>query len=60
MAVGGQHEAPVAFTPGKYPVPIVQESGWASESVWKGAENLTPIGIRFPDLPTRRESMCIC
>jgi hypothetical protein len=26
------------------PVPIVEEAGWASESVWKGAENLAPTG----------------
>jgi hypothetical protein len=27
--------------PGKEPVPIVQEIGWAPEQVWLGAENLT-------------------
>jgi hypothetical protein len=42
MGVGGQHHAPTAFTPGKDPVLIVQEAGWASEPVWIGAENLTP------------------
>ena len=30
------------FTPGKDPVPIVQEAGWAPGPVWTGAENLTP------------------
>jgi hypothetical protein len=30
------------FTPGKDPVPIVQEAGWAPEQVWIGAENLAP------------------
>jgi hypothetical protein len=30
------------FTPGKDPVPIVQEAGWAPGLVWTGAENLTP------------------
>jgi hypothetical protein len=30
------------FTPGKDPVPIVQEAGWAPESVWTGAENFAP------------------
>jgi len=39
------------FTPGKDPVPIVQEAGWASGPVWTGAENLTPTGIRSPDRP---------
>jgi len=26
------------FTPGKDPVPIAQEAGWASDPVWTGAE----------------------
>ena len=28
------------FTPGKDPVPIVQEAGWAPGPVWTGAKNL--------------------
>ena len=33
------------LTPGKDPVPIVKEAGWASGPVWAGAENLaTPPG----------------
>jgi hypothetical protein len=28
------------FAPGKEPVPIVQEDGWAPGPVWAGAENL--------------------
>ena len=39
------------FTPGKEPVPIVQEPVWAPGPVWTGAENLTPTGIRSPDRP---------
>ena len=42
MGVGGQCHAPAAFTPGKDPVPIVQEAGWAPGPVWIGAENLAP------------------
>ena len=38
------------FTPGKEPVPIVQEVEWAPGPGWTGAENLTPTGIRSPDL----------
>jgi hypothetical protein len=38
-------------TPGKEPVPILQEAGWASGPVWTGAENLAPTGIRSPDCP---------
>ena len=34
------------FTPGKDPVPIVQEVGWAPGQVWTG-------GIRSPDRPAR-------
>ena len=33
------------LTPGKDPVPIVQEAGWASGPVWTGAENLAPLGF---------------
>ena len=57
MGVGGQGHAPAAFTPGKDPVPILQEAGWASEPVWIEAENLGPTGIRSPDLPARSESL---
>jgi len=39
------------FTPGKDPVPIVQEAGWAPEPVWTGVENLALTGIRSSDHP---------
>ena len=45
------------FTPGKDPLPIVQEAGWAPEPVWTGAENLAPTGIRSPDRPARSQSL---
>ena len=45
------------FTPGKDPVPIVQEAGWAPGQMWTNAENLTPTGIRSPDRPARSESL---
>ena len=45
------------FTPGKDPVPIVQEAGWAPGPVWTGAENLAPIGIRCRDRPARSQSL---
>jgi len=45
------------FTPGKDPVPIVQEAGWAPGPVWTGAENLDPTGIRSPDSPARSQSL---
>ena len=46
---------PGRFTPGKDPVPNVQEAGWAPGPIWTGAENLASTGIRFPDRPARRE-----
>jgi hypothetical protein len=55
--MGGQRRAQAAFTPGKDPLPIVQEAGWAPGPVWIGAENLAPAGIRSPDLPGRSESL---
>ena len=39
------------FTPGKDPVPTVQEAEWAPGPVWIGAENFAPNGIRSPDHP---------
>jgi len=41
------------FTPGKDPVPIVQEAVWSSGSVWTGAENLAvPTELPGPPLLT--------
>ena len=45
------------FTPGKDPVPIVQEAGWAPGPVWTGAENLAPTGIRSSERPARSQSL---
>ena len=42
---------PGRFTPGKDPVRIVQEAGWAPGPVWTGEENLVHTGIRSPDCP---------
>jgi hypothetical protein len=36
---------PGRFTPGKDPVPIVHEAGWAPGPVWTCAKNLAPTGI---------------
>jgi hypothetical protein len=48
---------PGSFTPGKNPVRIVQEAGWASEPVWTCAKNVAPTGIRSPDRPARSQSL---
>ena len=45
------------FTPGKDPVPIGQEAGWAPGPVWTGAENLARTGIRSPDRPACSQSL---
>ena len=45
------------FTPGKDPVPIVQEVGCAPGSVWTVAENLASTGIRSLDRPSRSQSL---
>ena len=42
MGWGVQPHVPAASTPGKDPVPIVQEAGWALGPVWTGAGNLAP------------------
>ena len=44
------------FTPGKDPVPIVQEAGWALGPVWTGGKS-RPTGIRTPDRPARSQSL---
>ena len=57
MGVGGQRYAPAAFTPGKDPVPIVQDVGWTPGPVWTGAENIAPTANRSPDIPASSESL---
>ena len=44
------------FTPGKDPVPIVQEAGWAPGPVWTGGKS-RPTGLRSPDRPARSQSL---
>jgi hypothetical protein len=48
---------PGRFTPGKDPVPIVQDAGWAPGPVWTFAKNLASTGIRSPDCPARSQSL---
>jgi hypothetical protein len=48
---------PGRFTPGKDPVPIVQEAEWAPGPGWTFAKNLAPTGIRSPDRPARSQSL---
>jgi hypothetical protein len=53
----GQRHASAALCPGKDPVPIVQEAGWAPGPVCTDAENLDPTGIRSLDRPARSQSL---
>jgi hypothetical protein len=39
----------------RYPVPIVQEVGWASVLPWMGAENLAHTGNRSLGCPARSD-----
>ena len=44
------------FTPGKDPVPIVQEAGWAPGPVWTGGKSC-PHWDSIPDLPAHSQSL---
>ena len=44
------------FTPGKDPVPILQEAGWAPGPVWKGGK-FRPHRDSIPDRPARSRSI---
>jgi hypothetical protein len=37
--VSGQQHAPAVLNPGKDPVPIVHEAGWAPGPVWTGGKS---------------------
>jgi hypothetical protein len=38
-------------------VPVLQEGGWAPQSVWTGVKNIVLTGIGSPDRPARNESL---
>ena len=44
------------FIPGKDPVPILQEAGWAPAPVWTGGKS-RPHGDSIPDRPARSQSL---
>jgi len=44
------------FTPGKDPVPILQEAGWAPGSVWTGGKS-RPHRDSIPGRPARSQSL---
>jgi hypothetical protein len=45
---------PGLFSPGKYPVLVVKEAGWAPGPVWTCAKNLAHTGIRSPDRESKK------
>jgi hypothetical protein len=45
------------FSPGKDPVPIAQEAGWAPGPVWRGMENRAPTGNQSLDHPACSKSL---
>ena len=48
---------PDRFNPGKDPLPIVEEAGWAPWPIWTGSENHAPTGILSQDRPPRSKSL---
>ena len=44
------------FTPGKDPVPILQEAEWAPGPVWTGGKS-RPLRDSIPDRPARSQSL---
>jgi len=54
---GVQPHAPVASTPAKDPVPIVQDAGWAPRPVWTGGKSRPPPG--FDPGPSSPQSISI-
>jgi hypothetical protein len=56
MGGGGANATPRTLYRREIPVHIVQEAGWGPGTVWPGAENLAPTGVRTPNRPARSES----
>jgi len=55
--MSGQQHAPAAhFTPGKDPVPILQEAGWAPGPIWTDGKS-RPHRDSIPDRPARSQSL---
>jgi len=54
--VSGQQHAPAALTPGKDPVPVLQEAGWAPGPVWTGGKS-HPHLDSIPDRPACSQSL---
>jgi hypothetical protein len=57
MGMVGQCHAPAILTRERDPLFLVQETGWAPGSIWKGAKKLASAGILSPDCPAGSESL---
>jgi hypothetical protein len=53
--MSGKQHAPAALYPGKEPVPILQEVGWAPGPVWMSEKTAPSSGIWSPDRPARSQ-----
>jgi hypothetical protein len=56
---GGEWSAALpgrTLAPGKEPIPILQEAGWAPEPVWTGGKS-RPHRDSIPDRPARSQSL---
>jgi len=42
MEEGVKGHAPSLYPRETHPMPIIQDAGWAPESIWKGAKNKPP------------------
>ena len=56
MGLGGSAPCASHLYPGKDPVPILQEAGWAPGQVWTGGKS-RPDWDSNPDLPARSQSL---
>ena len=54
--MSGQQHAQAALYPGKDPVPILQEAGWAPGPVWTGGKS-RPHRDSIPERPACRQSL---
>ena len=54
--MGGHPDPPAASTPGKDPIPIVQEAGWSPGQVWTGGKS-RPHRDSIPDRPAHSQSL---
>ena len=57
MGVGGQHHFPAALTPGKTRYPLYRRLGGIQVRFGRVGKISPPTGIRYPDSPSRSESL---